>query len=123
MSKRIRDIGLSPLLVLGVMFTFDFVDLLVFSHFIPTLSSVFGLPYSPGFGDYSVLAGLVHVAFMLALLLVPGGWADASPDEPASDEEPSEAPARPMQPREAAAYVKQPVAPGAPRREFGLRTR
>jgi uncharacterized membrane protein YhaH (DUF805 family) len=110
--KRIRDMGLSPLLVIGGLMAFEVFDTLVLRHVVH-LSF-----FAPGF--HSAVGELAQLAFIGALLFWPsasrgGGWREG-PEEVA----PVAPQASTPRPSMARASLPQP---GAPRREFGLRTR
>jgi uncharacterized membrane protein YhaH (DUF805 family) len=104
-AKRIRDIGLSPLIVMTSLFLFDIVDVLMLTRLI---HARFFWPLD----QYTIIGGAVNLAYLGALLLWPSQDADASPAEPSARTAPS-AP-RPSMPSPTAR---------TPRREFGLRTR
>jgi uncharacterized membrane protein YhaH (DUF805 family) len=128
-AKRIRDIGLSPLMVIVGLFLFDFFDALV-------LSRIFHFklwPHSPNTG----IAGLVNLAYIGMLLFWPGESGDGRlrnlwPDEPNPAPPVASQPSAPpsLQPArfQSAGIQQAKVQPamsrsGGPRREFGLRTR
>jgi len=106
--KRIRDIGYSPVLVIGALILYDIVDVLVLRYFIPVRA------FSP-FQQYTIVGGVVHLVYFAALLVLPSEAADDAP-EPSSSDPPSRAVAAPP-PRPSMA-----PAGGGPRRHFGLRT-
>ncbi len=106
-AKRIRDIGYSPLLVLGALFAYDIVDALVLTYFIPVRA------FRP-FEQYTIVGGVVNLVYFAALLLLPSEGAN-TPLEPASSDVSSRA-AAPPPPRPSMAQA------GGPRRHFGLRT-
>jgi uncharacterized membrane protein YhaH (DUF805 family) len=110
--KRIRDMGLSPLLVIGGLMAFEVFDTLVLRH-------VVHVSFLPG-GLHSAVGELAQLAFLGALLFWPsaghgGGWRE-EPDDAA----PVAPQASTPRPSMARASLPQP---NAPRREFGLRTR
>lgn len=105
-AKRIRDIGWSPLLVIGGLILFTIVDMLVLTR----LLGVFPNKY----GNQTAIGFLVNLAYMGVLLFWPS----------ASDGDESE-PAEPLREAPVVAAAPRPVMRqvGGPRREFGLRTR
>jgi len=105
--KRIRDIGYSPLLVIGALILYDIVDMAVLTYFIPMRA------FWP-FQQYTIIGGTVHLVYFAALLLLPSEGADVTA-EPSSSDPPSRAVAAPA-PRPSMASA------GGPRRHFGLRT-
>jgi uncharacterized membrane protein YhaH (DUF805 family) len=104
--KRIRDIGYSPLLVIGALFLYNIVDALVLTYLIPMRA------FWP-FEQYTIIGGLVNLVYGAALLLLPSEGADVTP-ESSSDAPPRAAAPSPPRPSMAQA--------GGPRRHFGLRT-
>jgi len=110
--KRIRDMGFSPLMAIGGLMAFEVIDTMVLRH-------VVHLSFFPG-GLHSVVGELAQLVFLGALLFWPsagrgGGWRE-EPDDVA----PVAPQASTPRPSMARASLPQP---GAPRREFGLRTR
>jgi hypothetical protein len=120
-AKRIRDIGLSPLMVIVGLMLFSMFDAAVLSRIIHF--KLWSLGPNTGIG------GLVNLAYLGMLLFWPGESGDGRlrglwPDEP------DPAPPAIARPSVAASSSPQPARlqqavsrPGAPRREFGLRTR
>jgi uncharacterized membrane protein YhaH (DUF805 family) len=120
-AKRIRDIGLSPLMVIVGLMLFSMFDAAVLSRIIHF--KLWSLGPNTGIG------GLVNLAYLGMLLFWPGESGNRSlrglwPDEP------DPAPPVIARPSVAASSSPQPARlqqavsrPGAPRREFGLRTR
>jgi uncharacterized membrane protein YhaH (DUF805 family) len=109
--KRIRDIGLSPLLVIVGLMIFSFIDGLILSRYLH-----FRLwPFQ----HQATISGLVNLAFMGMLLFWPGEGDDDAPRAAPRDVAPM-AP-QPSVPRPTIS-MSLPQ-PGAARREFGLRTR
>jgi uncharacterized membrane protein YhaH (DUF805 family) len=113
-AKRIRDIGLSPLLVIVGLMVFQVIDALILGrhlHF-----RLWPLDYQMTIG------GLVNVAFAGMLLFWPGQRDDDAPRSEPRDSAPI-AP-QPSIPRPS---IQRPNTampqPNAARREFGLRTR
>jgi uncharacterized membrane protein YhaH (DUF805 family) len=120
-AKRIRDIGLSPVMVIVGLMLFSMFDAAVLSrifHF-----KLWSL--SPNTG----IAGLVNLAYIGMLFFWPGQiqerrLRDLWPDEPDPARpvvaQPSAAPPPSLQP----ARLQQAITrPNGARREFGLRTR
>jgi uncharacterized membrane protein YhaH (DUF805 family) len=120
-AKRIRDIGLSPVMVIVGLMLFSMFDAAVLSrifHF-----KLWSL--SPNTG----IAGLVNLAYIGMLFFWPGQIQDGRlrdlwPDEPDPARpvvaQPSAAPPPSLQP----ARLQQAITrPNGARREFGLRTR
>ena len=110
--KRVRDMGFSPLMVIGGLMVFEVIDTLMLRRFVH-------LSFFPG-GLHTAVGELTQLAFIGVLLFWPsagrgGGWRE-EPDDAAPVAPQASAP----RPSMARASLPQP---GAPRREFGLRTR
>ena len=101
-AKRVRDMGLSPLLVIGALIVFDIIDLLVLKRLTPVRF------YWP-LAEHTMAGGIVNIAYLAALLLWPGQGDDAGPRSPADD-----LPLLTIQPT---------IRPDAPRGAFGMRAR
>jgi uncharacterized membrane protein YhaH (DUF805 family) len=78
-AKRIRDMGLSPLVVLGVLIVFDIVDALVLTRY---TSARFFWP----FAQYTMVGGIVNVAALAAMLFWPGQGEDGGPRQSSANE-------------------------------------
>ena len=111
--KRVRDMGFSPLMVIGGLIAFEVFDTMVLRH-------VVHLSLFPVGGFHTVVGELAQLAFIGVLLFWPsagrGGGFYEEPDDVAPVTPQAGAP----RPSMARASLPQP---GAPRREFGLRTR
>jgi uncharacterized membrane protein YhaH (DUF805 family) len=110
--KRVRDMGFSPLLVIGGLMVFEVIDTLV-------LRRVVHLSFFPG-GLHTAVGELAQLAFIGVLLFWPSAGRDRGSYEEPGDVAPVTPQASALRPAMSRTSLAQP---GAPRREFGLRTR
>jgi uncharacterized membrane protein YhaH (DUF805 family) len=110
--KRVRDMGLSPLLVIGGLMAFEVFDTLVLRH-------VVHLSFLPG-GLHTAVGELAQLAFIGVLLFWPSAGRGGGSYEEPSDVAPTTPQTSTLRPAMSRSSMPQP---GAPRREFGLRTR
>jgi uncharacterized membrane protein YhaH (DUF805 family) len=115
--KRVRDMGFSPLLVIGGLFAFEFIDTLVLRHFVHL--SFFPLSLHSAVGE------LAQLAFIGVLLFWPSASGDSRLYDEPDDVAPVAAQASTPRPSMAPQTMAGPslAQPGGARREFGLRTR
>lgn len=121
-SKRIRDIGWLPVLVIPALFAFGILDAMVLTRLMPGLAL-------PRLAHQSVLGVLVSVAYLGALLLWPGRSeggvpreeTDAAPRAPVADPRVSQVRISPSMHQASAPRTDR--ATGLRRQEFGLRGR
>jgi uncharacterized membrane protein YhaH (DUF805 family) len=78
-AKRVRDLGLSPLVVIGVLIVFDIVDALVLTRY---TSARFFWPLA----QYTMVGGMVNTAAYAAMLLWPGKSEDGGPRQSSAEE-------------------------------------
>jgi uncharacterized membrane protein YhaH (DUF805 family) len=110
-AKRIRDIGLSPLIVIGTLVAFSIVDSTLLTRLVPA-------PPIHLFGPQTMIGALVNVAYLCALLFWPGQTKNPERLEETSRD--AMIAPRPSMPQN----VPLRDAPRATaRREFGLRSR
>ena len=110
--KRIRDMGFGPLMVIGGLMAFEVIDTLMLRRFVH-------LSFFPG-GLHTAVGELVQLAFLGVLLFWPSAGREGAWREEPGDVAPVTPQASAPRPSMARASLPQP---GAPRREFGLRTR
>jgi uncharacterized membrane protein YhaH (DUF805 family) len=108
-AKRIRDIGCSPLIVIGALIAFNLIDMTLLTRFMQSVQP---------FVHQTMIGGLVNLAYFGALLFWPGQTRDARPPEETSLD--ALIAPRPSMPQ---SVLLRHVPQDAPRREFGLRTR
>jgi uncharacterized membrane protein YhaH (DUF805 family) len=111
--KRVRDMGFSPLLVIGGLIAFEVFDTMVLRH-------VVHLSLFPLAGYHTAVGELAQLAFIGVLLFWPSAGRGGGSYEEPSDVAPITPQTSTLRPAMSRSSMPQP---GAPRREFGLRTR